>query len=124
MRELVLVRGRQVRAHGAVVAGDDDAAAARRLVGRYEVFRAHACFFVLRPQRRGVFVRAHAPDVERAVWREDVLRGWGAVSFAVRCALGGGEGTKGGGCTCAPRVVFCAAPPAMSFALWFWSRSS
>lgn len=26
--------------------------------------------------------------------------------------------------TWAPRAVFCAAPPAMSFALRFWSRSS
>lgn len=45
--EFVLVRGGQVRAHGAVVAGDDDAAAAGGLVGRDEVFGADAGFFVL-----------------------------------------------------------------------------
>lgn len=31
---------------------------------------------------------------------------------------------KKGEHTCAPRAEFCAAPPAISFALWFCSRSS
>ena len=49
------------------------------------------------------------------------------VNVAVRDRLGTGDGQderERASITCAPRVVFCAAPPAMSFASWFWSRSS
>ena len=117
-----------MRAHGAVVAGDDDAAAAGRVGGRHEVFGADAGFFVPGAQGRGVFVRADAADVEGGVGGEDVLvvRGGLVVVCGMRYAgwiwRWGGRGR--GISTCAPRVVFCAAPPAMSFASWFWSRSS
>ena len=116
-----------MRAHGTVVAGDDDAAAAGRLVGRDEVFGADAGFFVFGAQRRGVFVGADAADVEGRGGGEDVLPGRSGVNFACAvCILGDGirKGMERGRSTWAPRVVFCAAPPAMSFASWFWSRSS
>ena len=47
MLKLIFVRGRQMRAHGTVMAGDDDAAAAGRLVRRDKVLGADAGFFVL-----------------------------------------------------------------------------
>lgn len=56
------------------MAGDDDPAAAGRLVGRDEIFGADAGFFVLGAQGRGVFVGADAADVEGGVRGEDVLR--------------------------------------------------
>ncbi len=49
------------------MAGDDDAAAAGRLVGRDEVLGADAGFFVLGPQGRGVLVGADAANVEGRV---------------------------------------------------------
>lgn len=73
VREFVLVRGGQVGAHGAVVAGDDDAAAAGGLVRGDEVFGADARFFVFGAQRRGVLVGADAADVDGGVRGEDVL---------------------------------------------------
>ena len=73
VRDFVLVRGGQVGAHGAVVARDDDAAAAGGLVGRDEVFGADAGFFVFGAQGRGVFVGADAADVEGGVCGEDIL---------------------------------------------------
>ena len=57
-----------MRAHGTVVACDDDAAAAGRLVGRDKVFGAHPGFFVLGPEGGGVLVGADAADVEGGVW--------------------------------------------------------
>lgn len=67
MGDLVLVRGSQVRAHGTVMACDDDPAAAGWLVGRDEVFGADAGFFVFGAQNRGVLVGADAADVESGV---------------------------------------------------------
>lgn len=121
MRDLILIRSSQMRAHGTVMACDNDPAAAGRLVGRNEIFGADAGFFIFGAQGRGVFVGADTADVEGGVRGEDVLRvRRGSMSlYGVRW-----EGRERGRSTCAPRVVFCAAPPAMSFALWFWSRSS
>lgn len=56
-----------MRAHGTVMACDDNAAAAGRLVGRDKVFGADAGFFVLGAQGRGVLVGADAADVEGRV---------------------------------------------------------
>ena len=64
-----------MRAHGTVVAGDDDPAAAGGLVGTDEVLGVDAGFFVLGAQRRGVLVGADTADVEGGVWWEDVLPG-------------------------------------------------
>lgn len=68
MGDLILVRSSQVRAHGAVMARDDDPAAAGGLVGRDEIFGADAGFFVFGAQGRGVLVVADAADVEGGVW--------------------------------------------------------
>ena len=57
-----------MRAHGTVMACDDDAAAAGWLVGRDKVFGADASFFVLGTQGLGVLVGANAADVEGGVW--------------------------------------------------------
>lgn len=67
MRDLVLVRGSQVRAHGTVMARDDDPAAAGGLVGGDEIFGADAGFFVFGAQGRGVLVVADAADVEGGI---------------------------------------------------------
>ena len=87
-----------MRAHGTVVAGDDDAAAAGGLVGRDEVFGADAGFFVLGAQRRGVLVGADAADVEGRVRGEDVLRVRGGLMSlcGVRWDMGRERGGKGG----------------------------
>ena len=54
-------------AHGTVMAGNDDPAAAGGLVGRDEVFGADASFFVFGAQGRGIFVGADAADIEGGV---------------------------------------------------------
>lgn len=79
------------------MAGDDDPAAAGRLVGRDEIFGADAGFFVLGAQGRGVFVGADAADVEGGVRGEDVLRvRRGSMSLCgVRWEDGGGKGKEG-----------------------------
>ena len=107
------------------MACDNDPAAAGRLVGRDEILGADPGFFVLGAQGRSIFVRADAANVEGGVRGEDVL-GVGDRSISLRGVSCGPwrQGRERGRSTCAPRVVFCAAPPAMSFALWFWSRSS
>lgn len=56
-----------MRAHGTVMASDDDAAAAGGLVGVDEIFGADAGFFVLSAEGRGVFVGADTADVEGGV---------------------------------------------------------
>lgn len=68
MRDLILVRSGQMRAHGTVMARDNDPAATGWLVGRDEIFGADAGFFVLGTQGRGVLVGTDAADVEGGVW--------------------------------------------------------
>ena len=73
MGELVLVRGVESRDHGAVVAGDDDAAAAGGVGGVDEVFGAEAGGGAGRAEGFGVFVFADAADEEDGGGGEDVL---------------------------------------------------
>ena len=56
-----------MRAHGTVMAGNDDPAAASGLVGRDHIFGADASFIVFGAQGRGVFVGADAADKEGGV---------------------------------------------------------
>ena len=69
MRDLILVGSGQMRAHGAIMAGDDDPATAGGLVGRDEILGADAGFFILGPQGRGVLVGTDAADVEGGIGR-------------------------------------------------------
>ena len=74
VRELVLVRGRQVRAHAPIMACDDDATPARRYVVDGQILRLQARLVARRPQDVGVFVLAHRADVEHRVGAQHVLR--------------------------------------------------
>lgn len=74
MLELILIRGRQMRAHAAVVACDDDAAAAGGLGVIDAIGGAQAGGAAGRGEDVGVFVTADAADVEDGVGGEDVLR--------------------------------------------------
>lgn len=60
-------------AHAAVVAGDDDAAAACGHAGFHAVFDAEACGRAGGAEDLGVFVGSHAADVEDAGGGENVL---------------------------------------------------
>ena len=71
--ELVLVRSRQMRAHAAVMARDDDATATRRLCVVDAVFGAETGVLACGGQDVGVFVAPDAADVEDGVGGEDVL---------------------------------------------------
>lgn len=62
--DFVLVGGSEMGAHGAVVAGDDDTAAAGRVVGRSEVLGSETSFGAGIAEDVGVFVRPHGADVE------------------------------------------------------------
>lgn len=57
-----------MRAHGTVMAGNDDPAAASGLVGRDKIFGADASFFIFGAQGRGIFVGADAADIEGGFW--------------------------------------------------------
>ena len=70
--DLVLVRGREVRAHGPVVSRDHHAAPARRLLLVDPVLDVDALLFALLAKCLGVLVRAHATHVPDAVGREHV----------------------------------------------------
>ena len=74
VRDVVVVGCRQVRAHAAVVARDDDAAAAGRVRSRDVVFGADAGGGAGGAERRGGGVGADGADEERAVGGEHVLR--------------------------------------------------
>lgn len=73
MLELVFVGGGQVRAHAAVVAGDNDAAAAGRRVRVHAVFHPQPGRLARGPEDRRIFVGTDTADVEYALGREDVL---------------------------------------------------
>ena len=73
--EFVVVGCGQVRAHAAVVAGDDDAAAAGGVAGRGEVFGTHAGGGAGLAEGFGVFVGADGADEEGALGGEHVLEG-------------------------------------------------
>lgn len=84
-----MVRGPEVRYHGAVVASDDDGAAARVDFRIDAVFGAHAGFVDGRIQDGRVFVVAYAAEKDYRLRGEDVL---GAASSV----LGGAAGEKSG----------------------------
>ncbi len=90
MAELVLIGGLEGRDHAAVVAGDDDAAAAGWVRAVDEVFGAEAGGGAGVAEGLGVFVLADAPDVEDGVGGEDVLGWWSVKS-------GGGTDWEGNG---------------------------
>ena len=91
VRELVLVCGGEVRAHAAVVAGDDHAAAACGVGRRDEVFCVEAGGGAGGEELRGGGVGADAADVEDGGGGEDVLCGGrgGSVREVKEVALGG-----------------------------------
>lgn len=100
--ELVLVGGRQVRAHAAVVARDDDAAPAGGLRVVDAVFGPQAGLPACRRQDVGVFVAPHAADVEDGGGREDVLFFFWLGLWLEVCGegglnVGGGNLRAGGG---------------------------
>lgn len=72
--QAVVVGGSQVGAHAAVVAGDDDAAAARGLRGLDAVLDAQAGLLARVLEDGGVLVVADAAQVHDAVGRQHVLR--------------------------------------------------
>lgn len=94
VRESVVVGGRQVRHHAAVVARDDDAAPAGRVGGRDVVFGADAGGGAGGAERRGVGVRADGADVQGAVRGEQVLVPRRGVRMA---GVGGGDAWMGKG---------------------------
>ena len=70
---LVLIRGSQMRAHAAVVTGDDDTALARGLGLIYTVLGMHTGLLACLLENVGVLVATNAADVEHRVFGEDVL---------------------------------------------------
>lgn len=83
--QVIVVGGREVGAHAAVVAGDDDAAAARGLGGLDAVLDAEAGLLDGVVQDGGVLVVADAADVDDAVVGQQVL---GAAGRVLRGAAG------------------------------------
>lgn len=73
MLDFVLVGGSQMRAHAAVVAGDDDAAAARGGVGVHAILHAKAGGLAGGAEDGGILVGTDTADVEDALGWEDVL---------------------------------------------------
>ena len=73
MGELVLVCGVEGRDHGAVVAGDDDAAAASRVGGVDEVLGAESGGGAGGTEGFGVFILADAADEKDGGGGKDVL---------------------------------------------------
>lgn len=73
MLDFVFVGGSQVRAHAAVVAGDDHATAAGGGFGVHAVFHAKAGGLAGGAEDGGIFVGTDTADIEDAVGLENVL---------------------------------------------------
>lgn len=73
MLDLVLIRGSEMCAHAAVVAGDDDTALARGLGLVDAVFGMHTGLLARLLENVGVLVATNAADVQHGVVGEDVL---------------------------------------------------
>ena len=83
--DVVVVGGAELGAHAAVVARDDDTAAARLLLGVDAVLDAQADLLDGVLQDGGVLVVADAAEVDNAVGREDVLGTAGRVLRRAAC---------------------------------------
>lgn len=86
--ELILVRGRQMGAHAAVMARDDDPTATRGLGVVDAVFGAEAGVAAGGGEDVCVFVAADAADVEDGVWGEHVLVVEVNMSGQLQCVCG------------------------------------
>ena len=96
MLDLVVVGGRQVGAHAAVVARDDDPAAAGRFGGGDPVLGAEAGGGACGAEDRGILVGPDAANVKDRRRREDVLHFFFSQKSKFECGVFFSPKTRGG----------------------------